>query len=265
MKVEELPVLCKEIREYLVACCAVNPGHLGSSLGSVEIAVAVHYVYDTPKDKLIWDVGHQAYAHKLLTGRREAFVNNRKLGGLSGFPKMSESVYDSFGTGHSSTSISAALGFSLAASMRGTGEKCVAVIGDGAMTGGLAFEGLNNAGASDADLLVILNDNGISIDRNSGALSNHLLKITTSQTYNRLKKNVWDIVGATSLRRSIQRFVKNLRHAFIQTPSGPLFTALGFRYFGPVDGNDVINLVSALRRLRKMHGPRILHVVTKKG
>lgn len=265
LKVEELPVLCKEIREYLVACCAVNPGHLGSSLGAVEIAVAVHYVYDTPKDKLIWDVGHQAYAHKLLTGRREAFVNNRKLGGLSGFPKMSESVYDSFGTGHSSTSISAALGFSLAASMRGTGEKCVAVIGDGAMTGGLAFEGLNNAGASDADLLVILNDNGISIDRNSGALSNHLLKITTSQTYNRLKKNVWDIVGATSLRRSIQRFVKNLRHAFIQTPSGPLFTALGFRYFGPVDGNDVINLVSALRRLRKMHGPRILHVVTMKG
>jgi len=262
---EQLPQLCKEIREYLVQCCAVNPGHLGSSLGAVEIAVAVHYVYNTPHDKLIWDVGHQAYAHKLLTGRREAFVYNRKLGGLSGFPNRHESKYDAFGTGHSSTSISAALGFSVAASLRGTGEKCVAVIGDGAMTGGLAFEGLNNAGATDADLLVILNDNGISIDKNSGALSNHLLKITTSQTYNRIKKNIWDITGATALRRMIQRFVKNLRHAFIPTPSGPLFTALGFRYFGPVDGNDVLKLVSALQRLKEMGGPRLLHVVTKKG
>lgn len=265
LKLEELPGLCDEIRQYMISCCAVNPGHLGSSLGAVEIAVAVHYVYDTPSDKLIWDVGHQAYAHKLLTGRREAFVNNRKLGGLSGFPNRKESIYDAFGTGHSSTSISAALGFSIAASLNGTGEKCVAVIGDGAMTGGLAFEGLNNAGASDADLLVILNDNGISIDRNSGALSKHLLKITTSRTYNRLKKNVWDCIGATAFRRLIQRFVKNLRHAFIHTPSGPLFTALGFRYFGPLDGNDVVMLVSALERLKGMKGPRLLHVVTKKG
>lgn len=265
LDLKELPQLCKEIREYLVACCAVNPGHLGSSLGAVEIAVAVHYVYNTPFDKLAWDVGHQAYAHKIITGRKEAFKNNRKSEGISGFPNRAESCYDAFGTGHSSTSISAALGFSVAASLTGSGEKCIAVIGDGAMTGGLAFEGLNNAGATDADLLVILNDNHISIDKNIGALSNYLLKITTSQTYNRIKKNVWDTIGATALRRCIQRFVRNVKHALIPTSSGSLFYALGFRYFGPVDGNDVIKLVQTLRRLKKMGGPRILHVVTKKG
>lgn len=265
LDLNELPQLCKEIREYLVACCAVNPGHLGSSLGAVEIAVAVHYVYNTPFDKLVWDVGHQAYAHKVITGRKEAFKCNRKSGGISGFPNRAESCYDAFGTGHSSTSISAALGFSVAASLTGSGEKCIAVIGDGAMTGGLAFEGLNNAGATDADLLVILNDNHISIDKNIGALSNYLLKITTSQTYNRIKKNVWDTIGASALRRGIQRFVRNVKHALIPTSSGSLFYALGFRYFGPIDGNDVIKLVQTLRRLKKMGGPRILHVVTKKG
>lgn len=265
LKLEELPELCKEIREYLVACCSVNPGHLGSSLGAVEIAVAVHYVFDTPADKLVWDVGHQAYAHKILTGRKDAFVNNRKSGGISGFPNRFESEYDAFGTGHSSTSISSALGLAVASSLQGLDRHCIAVIGDGALTGGLAFEGINNAGAMKTDLLVILNDNQISIDKNIGALHNYLLRVVTSKTYNRLKKSVWDSIGATSLRRSVQRMVKNMKSAIIHTPSGSLFQSLGFRYFGPVDGNDVVQMVEILQRLKDMKGPRILHAVTKKG
>ena len=185
--VKELTALCAEVREYMVECCSKNPGHLGASLGAVELAVALHYVYDTPKDKLVWDVGHQAYAHKIITGRREAFVNNRKKGGLSGFPKMAESEYDAFGAGHTSVSISAALGIAEAAKLKGEDTKVVAVIGDGAMTGGLAFEGLNNAGALKSDILVILNDNQISIDQNVGALHNYLVKISVSPVYNRIK------------------------------------------------------------------------------
>ena len=182
---EERVQLCAEIRRYMVECCAVNPGHLGSSLGAVEIIVALHCVFDTPKDKIIFDVGHQAYAHKIITGRRELFRKNRTRDGISGFPKRDESPYDAFGTGHSSTSISAALGFAEAARISGSGERAVALIGDGALTGGLAFEGLNNAGSSKADLLVILNDNNISIDQNIGGLHDYLLHITTHPFYNR--------------------------------------------------------------------------------
>ena len=191
LNIEQLKQLCEEIRGYMIECCAVNPGHLGSSLGAVELMVGLHYVYDTPSDKLVFDVGHQAYAHKIITGRREAFKKNRMKDGISGFPKRSESEYDAFGVGHSSTSISAALGFAEAARQQGLSQKVVALIGDGSLTGGLAFEGLNNAGARRTDMLVILNDNNISIDRNIGALHEYLLKITTAPGYNKAKKQVW--------------------------------------------------------------------------
>ena len=205
LDMEGLRQLCAEVRDYMVACCAVNPGHLGSSLGAVELIVAMHYVYDTPKDKLVFDVGHQAYAHKILTGRREAFKSNRTREGISGFPKMDESPYDAFGAGHSSTAISAALGLAEAARLQGRQEKVVALVGDGAMTGGLSFEGLNNAGGSKADVLILLNDNDQSIDRNLGALHNYLLKLTTGSTYNRLKASVWNRLGQTKLRDTIQK------------------------------------------------------------
>ena len=192
---EALPELCAEIRSYMLDCCSRNPGHVASSLGAVELIVGLHYVYDTPSDKLVFDVGHQTYAHKILTGRREAFRTNRCKGGLSGFPKMAESPYDAFGVGHSSTSISAALGMAEAARIQGSASKAVAVIGDGALSGGLAFEGLNNAGAGNADILVIINDNNHSIDDNIGAMHEHLLRITTNPRYNRLKGKVWDSLG----------------------------------------------------------------------
>ena len=207
LSMDELRTLCEEIRHYMVECCAVNPGHLGPSLGAVELIVALHYVYDAPQDKIVFDVGHQAYAHKIITGRREAFKGNRTKDGISGFPKRSESEYDAFGVGHSSTSVSAALGFAEAAKMQGLDNKVVALIGDGSLTGGLAFEGLNNAGASKADLLVILNDNNISIDRNVGALHNYLLKVTSDPRYNRVKKKVWDGLGNNWFRRSLQKIV----------------------------------------------------------
>ena len=201
---EQLKTLCSETRDYMIKCCAVNPGHLGASLGAVEIITALHYVYDLPTDKVVFDVGHQAYAHKILTGRRELFKTNRTKGGISGFPKMKESPYDAFGAGHSSTSVSAALGLAEAARMRNDNSKVVAVIGDGAMTGGLAFEGINNAGSSKADLLIILNDNDQSIDNATGAIHNYLLRITTSTKYNRLKKTVWEWLGDGKLRRRFQ-------------------------------------------------------------
>ena len=263
---EELEQLCEELRQYIIRCGAEHPGHIGSSLGAVEIAVALHKVYDTPEDKIVWDVGHQAYAHKILTGRREAFLHNREMGGLSGFPKMSESPYDSFGVGHSSTSISAALGLAVADAQLGSAAKHIAVIGDGALTGGLAFEGLNNAGGLKADILVILNDNQISIDKGTGGLHNTLIKITTDRRYNRLKDNVWSALGATKLRRSIQKMVKNAKRAFIKTSEiNSLFDSLGFRYFGPIDGNDVDALVTYLTRLKDIKGPKLLHVITTKG
>ncbi len=262
----QLRTLCEELRQYILSCCSVNPGHVGSSLGAVEIAVAIHKVFDTPADKVVWDVGHQAYAHKILTGRREAFVNNRKAGGISGFPKMSESPYDSFGAGHSSTSISAALGMAAAERLKGGKNHVVAVIGDGAMTGGLAFEGLNNAGASKADLLVIFNDNGISIDKDTGGLHNYLVKLTTSSEYNRIKSSVWKRLGKGRTRAFIQSVVKTLKRAVIpEKDKVNFFDSLGFRYFGPIDGNNVETLTETLSRLKEIPGPKLLHVITTKG
>ena len=265
LDIEELPLLCSEIRDYMVQCCSRNPGHLASSLGTVEMIVATHYVFDTPEDKLVFDVGHQAYAHKIVTGRREAFRQNRTKDGISGFPNRDESPYDSFGTGHSSTSISAALGLAEAAKMQGLHHKVVAMIGDGALTGGLALEGINNAGASKADLLILLNDNNQSIDQNKGAVHNHLLSLTTSAAYNRLKKQVWDSMGEGKVRKKIQRFVISAKSLAVKRSGGDLFEALGFRYFGPVNGNDVEQLVDALRRLKALDGPRVLHCITVKG
>ena len=265
LSIAELEKLCGEIRSYMVECCSRNPGHLASSLGAVELIVGVHYVFDTPSDKLVLDVGHQAYAHKIITGRREAFRNIRTADGISGFPRISESEYDAFGVGHSSTSISAALGLAEAARMQGRAEKVVAIIGDGALTGGLAFEGMNNAGVAKADLLVILNDNDHSIDDNRGALRNYLIKVTTSTGYNRFKTKVWDSLGDGGLRRAIQRWLHGLKSWFIKGSGGDLFEALGFRYFGPVDGNDIVRVVEMLRKLRDMKGPRLLHCITVKG
>ena len=262
----ELEQLCEELRQYIIRCCADHPGHIGSSLGAVEIAVALHKVFDTPHDKIVWDVGHQAYAHKIITGRREAFMHNRELDGISGFPKMSESPYDSFGVGHASTSISATLGLAVADARLGSDAKHVAVIGDGALTGGLAFEGLNNAGGLKADILVILNDNQISIDQSTGGLHNTLLKLTTDRRYNKLKENVWSALGSTKLRHRIQKMVKNTKRAFVRDSElNSFFDSLGFRYFGPIDGNDAGQLVQYLTRLRDLKGPRLLHVITTKG
>jgi len=261
----KLPEVCKELRDYMVECCSVNPGHLGASLGAVELIVALHYIYNTPQDKIVFDVGHQAYAHKILTGRRELFRKNRMRDGISGFPKMDESPYDAFGAGHSSTSISAALGYAEAAKITGAAYKSVAVIGDGALTGGLAWEGLNNAGSSKADILVVLNDNDISIDGNLGGLHNYLLKVTTSQTYNRVKRGIWNRLGEGRLRDWIQRRVTDTKANLVRSSGGALFEALGFRYFGPLDGNDIGQMVSVLSRIKDLHGPRILHIHTKKG
>lgn len=262
---ESLKELCAEIRSYMIECCAVNPGHLGSSLGAVELIVGLHYVYNTPTDKIVFDVGHQAYAHKIITGRREAFRKNRMKNGISGFPKRSESEYDAFGAGHSSTSISAALGFAEASKQLGLGHRTVAVIGDGSLTGGLALEGMNNAGAAKSDLLVILNDNNISIDRNIGALHEYLLRITTDPRYNRAKKKVWDRLGEGKVRSSLQRFVINAKSSLVRRSGGDLFEAMGFRYFGPVDGNDIEQVIATLKKLRNLDGPILLHAVTKKG
>lgn len=263
--IDELKDLCSEIRQYMIECCSVNPGHLGSSLGAVELMVGLHYVYDAPDDKLVFDVGHQAYAHKIITGRREAFRKNRMKDGISGFPKRSESSYDAFGAGHSSTSVSAALGFAEAAKQQGLSHKAVALIGDGSLTGGLAFEGLNNAGASKADILVILNDNNISIDKNIGGLHEYLLRITTNPRYNIAKRRVWDGLGDNWFRRAIQKFVMTTKSHLVSDSGGDLFQAMGFRYFGPIDGNDIQQVVETLQKMKNMGGPRLLHVLTKKG
>ena len=265
MTIAQLRTLCEEIRRYMIECCAVNPGHLGSSLGAVELIVGLHYVYDAPQDKLVFDVGHQAYAHKIMTGRREAFMHNRQKDGISGFPKRSESEYDAFGAGHSSTSISAALGFAEAAKLLGQPYKSVALIGDGSLTGGLAFEGLNNTGVSKADMLVILNDNNISIDRNIGALHEYLLRITTNPKYNRAKKRVWDRLGEGWVRDMIQKFVSTTKSYMVRESGGHLFQAMGFRYFGPVDGNDIEQVIDTLKKLKELGGPILLHALTKKG
>lgn len=265
LTIPQLGQLCAEIRDYMVRCCAVNPGHLGSSLGAVELIVGLHYVYDTPKDKLVFDVGHQSYAHKILTGRKEAFKQNRTKEGLCGFPRRAESPYDAFGAGHSSTSISAALGFAEAAHLQHLDEKVVALLGDGAMTGGLAMEGLNNAGSSGRDLLIILNDNNQSIDKNIGAMHEYLLRLTTDPFYNRIKRGIWNRLGDSRFRRWLQKFSKSAKSNLVRQSGGALFEALGIRYFGPIDGNDIEQVVMTLQRLRPLSGPRILHVHTLKG
>ena len=263
LTIRQLETLCEEIREYMIECCATNPGHLGASLGSVELAVALHYVLNTPEDKIVWDVGHQAYAHKIITGRRELFRLNRKKDGLSGFPKMSESPYDSFGTGHASTSVSAALGLATAAKLQGKDTKVVAVLGDGAFSGGLAYEGMNNAGAAGTDLLVILNDNQIAIDENVGAMHNYLLKMSTSKTYNSMKNKVWGFLGNGWLRRKIQKVVASTKNYFFKHST--VFSGLGFRYFGIIDGNNISDLVNTLNRIKGLKGPKLLHIRTVKG
>ena len=263
LDIDELAQLCAELREHIITCCSQNPGHIGSSLGTVELAVALHYLYDTPTDKIVWDVGHQAYAHKILTGRRDTFSLNRKYNGLSGFPKMSESVYDSFGAGHASTSISAALGLIVAAKLQGSDEKVVSIIGDGAMTGGLAYEGLNNAGANNSDILVILNDNQISIDANVGAMHNYLLKLTTSKFYKETKNRIWKLIPSRIIRKWIQGFVFRFKMAFFR--SGSLFESLGFKYFGVINGNDIHQLIRTVANLKDVPGPKLLHIVTQKG
>jgi 1-deoxy-D-xylulose-5-phosphate synthase len=264
LAVPELETLAAEIRDFMVAELSVNPGHFASSFGAVELAIALHYVYDTPEDKVVWDVGHQAYAHKILTGRRECFHTNRKLGGISGFPRMEESPYDAFGAGHASVSISAALGMAQANKLQDIRRNVVAVIGDGALTGGLAYEGLNNAGASNADMLVILNDNNMSISPNVGALKEYLLGITTSKRYNRLKNRVWNAMsGVPRLRRTIQNFGEVVKQSILKQSN--LFESLNFRYFGPIDGHDLKSLVRVLGDMRNIPGPKLLHVVTKKG
>ncbi|MBO5717737.1 MAG: 1-deoxy-D-xylulose-5-phosphate synthase [Alistipes sp.] len=265
LSVAELEVYCQELRHYIIECCASNPGHLGSSLGAVELTVALHYIYDTPEDRIVWDVGHQAYAHKIITGRREAFVNNRKQGGISGFPRIAESEYDAFGAGHSSVSISAAFGMAKAVEMSGTGEHVVAVIGDGAMTGGLAFEGLNNAGASPTtDLLVVLNDNEMSIDKPTGALDSYLVRMSTSKWYNGLKRTLWKGLGVIPpLHRLVRKTGNAIKQGLMQNSN--LFESFNFRYFGVIDGHNIAELIRTLSALKDINGPKLLHIKTRKG
>ncbi len=262
---EELRTYCDELRRYIIEQCSVNPGHLASSLGAVELTAALHYVYDTPHDRIVWDVGHQTYGHKIITGRREAFRSNRRMGGISGFPRMAESPYDAFGGGHASVSISAAFGMAKAAELRGEERKVVAVIGDSSMTGGLAFEGLNNAGASrNTDLLVILNDNDMAIDKATGALRGYLCRISTSVRYNRFKQRLWGVLSHTPrLLRLCQKAGNAVKHGLLNKSN--LFESLNFRYFGPVDGHDLNEMVRVLRVLRGIEGPKLLHVMTVKG
>ena len=265
LSTQQLVQYCAELRRYIIEECSKNPGHLASSLGTVELTVALHYVFDLPNDKLVWDVGHQAYAHKIITGRRDLFPTNRKLGGISGFPRMAESEYDSFGAGHSSTSISAAYGLMKAAEFQGEENHVIAVIGDGAMTGGLAFEGLNNAGdKKNGRLLVIFNDNEMAIDEATGALEGYLARMSTSRFYNRLKRGMWRILGHVP---PVLRFCQAVGNAIKQglLKNSNLFESLNFRYFGKLDGHDVVELVRMLNALKDMPEPKLLHVSTTKG
>lgn len=265
LSMTELRELCQEIRDYMVEVCADNPGHLASSLGAVELIVGVHYVYDTPEDKFVIDVGHQAYAHKIITGRKDFFRTLRQKGGMSGFPNMSESEWDAFGVGHSSTSISAALGYAEAARIKGSKQRSVAMIGDGALSGGLAYEAMNNAGVSTANLLIILNDNNQSIDKAVGGVHKHLLRITTSETYNSLKNRTWEILGDNRFRGFLQRWVRSFKSWIVKSRGGDIFESLGLRYFGPINGNDIEQVVLILQKLKDMKGARVLHCITSKG
>ena len=265
LAISQLPQYCNELRQYIIEECSKNPGHLASSLGTVELTVALHYVYDTPFDKLIWDVGHQAYAHKIITERRDLFPTNRKIGGISGFPRMAESKYDAFGAGHSSTSISAAFGLAKAAELQGIDNHVVAIIGDGAMTGGLAFEGLNNAGEKKkGKLLVIFNDNEMAIDRATGALDNYFARLSTSRAYNSFKRRLWAILAHTpKLLRMCQRAGNAIKQGLLKNSN--LFESLNFRYFGQLDGHNVVELVRMLSALKDIDEPKLLHIRTIKG
>lgn len=268
LDVHQLPQLCDELRHDIINELSVNPGHLASSLGVVELTVALHYVYDTPYDRLVWDVGHQAYGHKILTGRRKVFCTNRKLHGIRPFPSPLESEYDTFTCGHASNSISAALGMAVAARLRGEKRNVVAIIGDGAMSGGLAFEGINNASTIPNDMLIILNDNEMSIDRSVGGMRKYLLELTTNDTYNALRYKIsrklfdWGILNENR-RKGIIRFNNSVKS--ILTKQRNIFEGMDIRYFGPVDGHDVIELVRVFRAIKDMKGPKLLHVHTKKG
>ncbi|MFO7864671.1 MAG: 1-deoxy-D-xylulose-5-phosphate synthase [Salinivirgaceae bacterium] len=258
-----------EVREFIIDAVSTNPGHFGASLGAVELSVALHYVYNTPYDRLIWDVGHQAYAHKIITGRKSQFHTNRKLGGLAGFPNRSESEYDAFGVGHSSTSISAALGMAVSAQLQNEKDRrVIAVIGDGALTGGMALEGLNNAGVQNANLLVVLNDNDMAIDPNVGAFKEYLTDISTSRPYNKLKDEVWNMLGkfnrlGPTAQRIIQTVDTSIKSMLMKQSN--FFEAINFRYFGPIDGHDVVHLVNILNDLKDIPGPKLLHCITTKG
>lgn len=266
---EDLPQICDELRDFIVDVVSKKGGHFGASLGVVELTVALHYIFDTPKDQLVWDVGHQAYGHKILTGRREIFHTNRKYKGMSGFPKRAESEFDTFGVGHSSTSISGGLGMAVANQYLGNKDtQHIAVIGDGAMTAGLAFEGLNHAGVAGSNLIVVLNDNCMSIDPNVGALKGYLTDITTSHTYNRMRDDVWNLLGKFSkFGKSAQEVASKVEQAVkaAMLKQSNLFESLNFRYFGPIDGHDVVHVAKVLNDLKDIPGPKLLHCVTKKG
>ncbi|MEO8147927.1 MAG: 1-deoxy-D-xylulose-5-phosphate synthase [Bacteroidia bacterium] len=269
LKHDQLEEVCKELRNFIIDIVSVNGGHFGASLGVVEMTVALHYVFNTPYDQLVWDVGHQAYGHKILTGRREVFDTNRIYKGISGFPKRTESEYDTFGVGHSSTSISAALGMAVASRLKKEkNRQHIAVIGDGAMTAGLAFEAMNHGGVEDSNLLIILNDNCMSIDPNVGALKEYLTDITTSETYNKVKDELWKVLGKISkfgpnAQGVIAKIDSAIKHSLLKQSN--LFEALKFRYFGPIDGHDVNHLVKVMNDLKKIPGPKILHCLTVKG
>ena len=265
LPVEALPQVCAELRDFIIQACAKNPGHLASSLGAVEFTVALHYVMDTPNDRLVWDVGHQAYAHKILTGRRDRFHTNRCLGGLAPFPSPAESEYDTFTAGHASNSISAALGMAVADKSR----RVVAIIGDGALTGGLAYEGLNNSSMIDSNLLILLNDNNMAIDPIHGGITQYLVDITTSEQYNHLRYNLYRAFRKVGLmddekKGKVQRFNNNLKSILTKQPRN-IFSGLNLRYFGPADGHDVISIVKILNEIKDYKGPKVLHLITRKG
>jgi 1-deoxy-D-xylulose-5-phosphate synthase len=266
--IKELKELSVEMRQFLIETLSENPGHFGSSLGVVELTIALHYIFDTPEDKIVWDVGHQAYAHKILTGRRDSFHTLRKLDGISGFPNIFESEYDAFGVGHSSTSISAALGMSISSKLQGKDNAVIAVIGDGAMTAGLAFEGLNNAAITNSNLLIILNDNNMAIDPSVGALSRYFTRFTASKRYNRLKDSVYN--GLSKFKKAgytvqdfVRKFNTSIKHTILDESN--FFEGLGMRYFGPIDGHCIEDLVAVLEDLKEIKGPKLLHIKTVKG
>jgi len=266
---EQLRQLSSELRQYIIEVVSSNPGHFGASLGVVELTVAIHHVFNAPYDQIVWDVGHQAYGHKILTGRRDIFHTNRKYGGISGFPKPSESEFDAFGVGHSSTSISAALGMAAGNDYRDESDRqVVAIIGDGALSGGIAYEALNNAGNANKNLLVILNDNNISIDPSVGAMKDYLLDITTSKSYNKVKNDVWNLLGfMNKITPNAQKYAQKIENSIksILLKQSNLFESFNFRYFGPVDGHDVHHLTEVLRDMKDIPGPKLLHVITQKG